>query len=126
MQQCPSSPACALQQSLPPHLQEACEAAEAKARLDANIVDGITTFAGLADHFGPGAADDDEASAFKGWVRVSWSKPTGAALDEVDLRLKALKLTIRNTPMAQDGAALGPCIFTGAPGVETILVARAY
>ena len=100
--------------------------AEAKARLDANIVDGITTFAGLADHFGPGAADDDEASAFKGWVRVSWSKPTGAALDEVDQRLKALKLTIRNTPMAQDGAALGPCIFTGAPGVETILVARAY
>ena len=32
MQQCPSLPTCDLQQSLPPHLQEACEAAEAMAK----------------------------------------------------------------------------------------------
>jgi prolyl-tRNA synthetase len=99
---------------------------EAKARLDANITDGITDFDGLADYFGPAAADDDSASAFKGWVRVAWSKPTGEALEKVDQRLKALKLTIRNTPMAQAGGTLGPCIFTGAPAVEAILVARAY
>ena len=99
---------------------------EAKARLDANIVDGITDFAGLADYFGPASSDDDAAAAFKGWARVAWSKPEGAALDAIDQRLKALKLTIRNTPMEQPGGALGACIFTGAPAVETILVARAY
>jgi prolyl-tRNA synthetase len=96
---------------------------EAKARLDSNIVDGIHDFAALADYFGPAA--DDEAGAFKGWVRVAWARPTGAALDEVDERLKALKLTIRNTPA---GAAPpgGTCLFTGQPATETILVARAY
>ena len=100
--------------------------AEAKERLDANIVDGVTDFAGLADYFGPAAGDDEEASAFKGWVRVAWSKPTGDDLEKVDQRLKALKLTIRNTPSAQPAGPLGPCVFTGAPAVETILVARAY
>ena len=40
-------------------------------------------------------------------------------------RLKALKLTIRNAPMAQP-ATVGACVFTGAPGVEEVLVARAY
>jgi prolyl-tRNA synthetase len=40
-------------------------------------------------------------------------------------RLKALKLTIRNAPRAQP-ATFGNCIFTGAPGVEEILIARAY
>jgi len=40
-------------------------------------------------------------------------------------RLKALKLTFRNVP--NDAApAAGTCIFTGAPAVERILVARAY
>ena len=48
-----------------------------------------------------------------GWVEVQWSKPTGAALDAVGERLKALKLTIRNAPM--DAAAVdGACVFTGA------------
>ena len=97
---------------------------EAKARLGANIVDGIRDFAALADYFGPAAEDD--ADKFKGWARVAWSRPTGAALDEVEQRLKALKLTIRNTPLGAPAADLGPCLFTGAPAVEQILVARAY
>ena len=55
-----------------------------------------------------------------------WSKPTGAALDKVVERLKALKLTIRNAPMGQRGPPSGACIFTGDPAVERVLVGRAY
>jgi prolyl-tRNA synthetase len=98
---------------------------EAKARLSANIRTDITSFEALAAHFGPAAEDDDAQAAFKGWVRAPWSKPTGEALEAVEARLKALKLTIRNAPNDQP-AALGPCLFTGAPGVEEILIARAY
>ena len=36
-----------------------------------------------------------------GWVEAGWSKPTGAALDEVVETLKALKLTLRNVPQAR-------------------------
>ncbi|MBV8237673.1 MAG: proline--tRNA ligase, partial [Sphingomonas sp.] len=54
-----------------------------------------------------------------------WSRPTGAALDQVVERLKALKLTIRNAPVDQ-GATDGACIFTGAPAVERVLIGRAY
>ena len=93
--------------------------AEAKARLDANIVRGIANFDALAAHFGE---DDD---SFKGWVRAPWSKPSGDALEAVGAKLKALKLTIRNAPQDQP-AAFGPCIFSGAPGVEEILIGRAY
>ncbi len=99
--------------------------AEAKARLDGNIRADINTFADLAAHFGPAAADEDANEAFKGWVRCAWSKPTGEALDAVEQQLKSLRLTIRNAPLAQP-KTLGPCIFTGQPGVEEILVARAY
>ncbi|MGE0742269.1 MAG: aminoacyl--tRNA ligase-related protein [Hyphomonadaceae bacterium] len=95
--------------------------AEAKARLDGNIRDGFTTFADLERYYGT----DDESGEFKGWARVHWSRPSGAALDEVSNRLKALKLTIRNAPSVQP-ASFGACIFTGAPGVEEILIARAY
>ena len=98
---------------------------EAQARLDANVRADIGTFAELAAHFGPGADDEDANEAFKGWVRCAWSKPTGAALDAVEAQLKSLKLTIRNAPLAQP-ATFRPCLFTGAPGVEEILVARAY
>lgn len=94
---------------------------EAKARLDGNISDGFGTFADLERYFGA----DDEGGGFKGWARVCWSKPTGEALEKVGERLKALKLTIRNAPMAQP-SSFKPCIFTGAPGVEEILIARAY
>jgi prolyl-tRNA synthetase len=56
---------------------------------------------------------------------VSWSKPTGAELEKVDQKLKGLKLTIRNAPLDQP-ENFAPCLFTGAPGVEEILVGRAY
>jgi prolyl-tRNA synthetase len=93
--------------------------AEAKARLDNNIKRDVTSFAELAAWFGE---DDD---SFKGWVRVAWAKPTGGALEEIGQKLKGLKLTIRNAP-ADQPAAFSACVFTGKPGVEEILVGRAY
>jgi prolyl-tRNA synthetase len=89
---------------------------QAKARLDANIRRDVTDFAALEQAF---------AGEKPGWVEVNWSKPTGAELDKVVERLKALKLTFRNVPK-DAAAAEGACIFTGAPAVERILVARAY
>jgi prolyl-tRNA synthetase len=93
--------------------------AEAKTRLDANIKTGVTDWAGVEDYF---KGSDDE---FKGWLKISWSKPSGAALDAVDTKLKALKLTIRNAPLQQPDA-FAPCLFTGSPGVQEILIGRAY
>ena len=93
--------------------------AEAKARLDGNIKSGVTDWAGVEDYF----AGDEET--FKGWLRVSWSRPAGAELDAIDTRLKALKLTIRNAPLDQP-REFAPCLFTGMPGVEEILIGRAY
>ncbi|PZO55485.1 MAG: proline--tRNA ligase [Alphaproteobacteria bacterium] len=95
--------------------------AEAKARTESNIRDGFNAFADLERYYGT----DDESGEFKGWARVHWSRPTGAALEDVGNRLKALKLTIRNAPLQQP-TSFGACIFTGAPAVEEILIARAY
>jgi prolyl-tRNA synthetase len=91
---------------------------EAAARRDAAIVRGIESFDALAAMF----SDD---ARYQGWAEVQWSKPTGTALDDVVARLKALKLTIRNTPMGGEPAS-GVCIFTGEPAAERIYVARAY
>ncbi len=91
---------------------------EARTRRDANITRGVTEWAAVADHF-------DKGGKYPGWVEVEWAKPTGAALDAVVEKLKALKLTIRNVPRGGD-AATGACIFTGEPASERILVARAY
>ena len=98
--------------------------ADAKARLDGNIVTGITSFDEMAAYFGA-AAGDDEGGAFRGWVKVAWSRPEGAALDAIADKLKALKLTIRNAPVDQ-GSIAGTCLFTGAAAKEYVLVARAY
>ncbi|MEQ1670491.1 MAG: proline--tRNA ligase, partial [Hyphomicrobium sp.] len=98
--------------------------AEAKARLDGNIISNITTFSGLEDYFGA-AAGDDEGGVFKGWARVAWSKPEGEKLEAIADRLKALKLTIRNAPMVQEPVK-GACLFTGEPAKEWVLVARSY
>ncbi len=87
-------------------------------RREANIDRSIASFEALADFFA-------EDKTFPGWAEVNWSKPTGAALGAVEERLKELKLTFRNVP-ADAGPANGPCIFTGEPAVERILVARAY
>ncbi|MFN3511454.1 MAG: proline--tRNA ligase [Phenylobacterium sp.] len=98
---------------------------EAKARLVANIRSDLTTFDQVADYFGALSDEEEEASAFRGWVRAPWSRPSGAALEAVEERLKALKLTLRNAPMDQP-QTFGSCIFTGEPGVEEILIGRAY
>jgi prolyl-tRNA synthetase len=98
--------------------------AEAKAMLDGNIRRDIASFDELAEYFGEGV-DEDEGGAFKGWVRAPWSRPTGAALEAVEQRLKSLKLTLRNVPRDQPGPG-GTCLFTGEPAVEEILIARAY
>ena len=47
---------------------------EAKARLDGNIITNIKSFEELEDYFGT-AEGDDEAGAFKGWVRVPGRGP---------------------------------------------------
>jgi prolyl-tRNA synthetase len=98
--------------------------AQAKARLDGNIVSGIKTFDALAEYFGA-AAGDDEGGAFKGWAYVAWSKPEGAKLEAIAERLKALKLTIRNAPLDQKPVD-GACLFTGDPAREYVLIGRAY
>ena len=91
---------------------------EATARRDANIERGIPSFAALAEFF-------SENVRYPGWVELDWSKPGGAELEEVVNRLKALKLTIRNTPL--DGAQIsGNCIFTGKPAIERIYIGRSY
>ena len=92
--------------------------AEARTRLEANIVRDVNDFAGLERVFAEGVKNP-------GWVEVQWSKPTGAALDAVVERLKALKLTIRNRPM-DAAAADGACVFTGEAAVERVLVGRSY
>ena len=89
--------------------------AEAKQRLDANIRRDVTD---LAAHF----KGDDK---FVGWVEVQWSRPTGAALDKIVEQLKALKLTMRNTPLGA-APADGTCFFTGEPAVERVLIGRTY
>ncbi|MET0293608.1 MAG: aminoacyl--tRNA ligase-related protein [Phenylobacterium sp.] len=98
---------------------------EAKARLDANIRSDIGSFEDLAEYFGAPVEDEDEGAAFRGWVRAPWSRPSGDELEAVEGRLKALKLTLRNAPMDQP-TSFGACLFTGRPGVEEILIGRAY
>jgi len=98
--------------------------AEAKARLDGNIVN-IATWDDLVSFFGAPDADDDTGGGFKGWARVAWSRPEGAALEAIADKLKALKLTIRNAPLGQDKPA-GACLFTGDAAQEYVLIARSY
>jgi prolyl-tRNA synthetase len=94
---------------------------EAKQRLDANIRSDLKSWDELASYYGAG----EDESEVKGWTRVAWAKPTGAELEKVGERLKTLKLTIRNAPLRQP-STFGACVFTGKPGVEEILIARAY
>ena len=92
--------------------------AEARGRRDAAVVP-LANWSDIERMF---AGDEDSV---KGWALVDWSRPTGAALDDIVKRLKALKLTMRNTPLAGD-APTGPCIFTGSDPVEKILIGRTY
>jgi prolyl-tRNA synthetase len=97
---------------------------EARTRMLTNIRTDVNDFAQLVEYFGP-AGEDDEGLDFKGWVRASWSRPEGGMLDDIEAKLRALKLTIRNAPLDQ-ATRPGKCIFTGAPGKQEILIARAY
>ena len=99
------------------HIQSSLHA-EATERLEGNIHRDVASLEALAQFFG---ADKH----YPGWVELGWSKPGGAELDEVVNKLKALKLTVRNTPMSGDPVS-GACIFTGKPAIERIYVARAY
>lgn len=92
--------------------------AEAQGRRDGNITRGIETLDQLAAFYG-------EQARYPGWVELNWAKPTGDELEAVVQKLKALKLTIRNTPMDAEPAT-GTCPFTGRAAVERIFVARAY
>ena len=49
----------------------------------------------------------------------------GAEMTKVEETLAALKISIRNAPLDQPERH-GSCVFTGKPGVEDILIARAY
>ena len=92
--------------------------AEARDRRDANIRRDISTLDELAAFY-------SEDVQFPGWVELSWSRPKGAALEAVDAKLKALKLTIRNTPLGGEPVS-GICPFTREAAVERIYVARSY
>ncbi len=92
--------------------------AEASERLKASI-SPVDDWAGVEAMFADSAAKP-------GWADVAWSRPTGAELDKVVERLKALKLTIRNAPMGQTGHPGAACIFTGGPAVERVLIGRSY
>ncbi len=91
---------------------------EATTRRDAAIVP-VTSWAEIEAYF---AGNED---AVKGWVSCGWSRPTGAALEDVVKRLKALKLTARNTPLG-GAVPTGACVFTGDAAVEMILIGRTY
>jgi prolyl-tRNA synthetase len=94
---------------------------EAKQRLDTSIRTDLKTWDTIESYYGAG----DDESDVKGWARVAWSRPSGDELEKVGERLKALKLTIRNAPLKQP-SSFDACVFTGKPGVEEILIARAY
>jgi prolyl-tRNA synthetase len=90
---------------------------EARERREANVR-RVENFEALEAMF----AEDQR---YPGWAEVQWSKPTGAGLEAVEARLKALKLTFRNVPLDAE-AASGACLFSGEPAVERIYVARSY
>lgn len=98
--------------------------AQANDMLARSVRSDIHNFDDLQAYFGE-SDDEMKHSEVKGWIRCSWSRPTGSELESIVSRLKALRLTIRNAPMDQP-ENFRTCIFTGAPGVEEILVARAY
>ena len=90
---------------------------QANGRMQSQVRNDIHDIQSLADHF--------NGKKYPGWVSVVWSRPTGEALEQVVKTLKAMKLTIRNTP--EEGEPVkGPCFFTGEPAVERVLIARAY
>ena len=95
---------------------------EARELMDKNIRTDISSYAELAAHFSDAAGED----AFRGWALVPWSRPQGAALEKVEQQLKALKLTVRNAPLAQNPLNGRKCLFSGEPALEEVLLGRSY
>ncbi|HEY6454569.1 MAG TPA: aminoacyl--tRNA ligase-related protein [Steroidobacteraceae bacterium] len=103
--------------------------AAARQRLADNIRTDIVSFEALAEHFKTtaGSADEDTANAdFRGWARVAWARPQGAALARVEQQLKDLKITVRNAPLAQEPIGDRRCVFSAEPAREFVLVGRSY
>jgi prolyl-tRNA synthetase len=100
----------------------------AKRRLADNIRSDITTFEALAAHFSSAAnaGTEEESAEFRGWAKVAWTRPEGAALTKVEQQLKSLKLTIRNAPLDQAPITDQRCIFSGEAAREFVLVGRSY
>jgi prolyl-tRNA synthetase len=98
---------------------------QAKLRTDNNIAANVTNIAELREFFGAAANGKSQEEEFRGWVRAPWSRPTGKALQVIEEQLKTLKLSLRNVPLDQPDTC-APCLFTGAPGVEEVLISRAY
>lgn len=96
---------------------------EAQNRLSSNICTDIKTFDELADYFG--SDSEGESNAIHGWVRAPWCKPSGRELQTVEGQLKTLGLSLRNVPLDQPDR-FGPCLFSSQPGVQEVLIARAY
>ena len=96
--------------------------AEARERLAANIRTDFKTLAELESYFRE-AADEE---AFRGWAKVPWSRPEGAALEALERQLKALKLTVRVAPLGEQSVAGRACVLTGAPAREQVIIGRAY
>ena len=102
----------------------------AKQRLAANIRSDITSFEALAAHFKSATdalSEDDMGNVeFRGWAKVAWARPQGAALTKVAQQLKSLKLTVRNVPLQQEPITDQRCVFSGEPAREFVLVGRSY
>lgn len=91
---------------------------EANERIKANITRGLVEFSEVEKFY-------KENKKYPGWVEVQWCRATGDELDQIEERLKKLKLTFRNVPQNSD-AVDGTCIFTGKPAAERILIGKAY
>ncbi len=112
-----------------PALLETVQAAmfaEARARMDGNIVTDVDTFEGLKAYFGGKSGEANSEDAFRGWLLVPWKRPEGEEGEKLLEMLKAMKLTTRNVPLGQAGKPGKPCIFTGKDADEMVLIARSY
>ena len=100
---------------------------EALTKMMERIHNDVSNLDELKAFFGASVGDDEDGPSIDnpGWVRAAWSRPEGAEIAAIEAQLAALKITIRNVPLDQP-KAYGPCIFTGKPGVEEILIARSY
>jgi prolyl-tRNA synthetase len=102
----------------------------ARQRMMSSIRTDILGFEALAAYFRSTADQADEDSTggagFRGWARVAWARPEGAALAAVEKQLKSLKLSVRNAPLAQEPVTGLRCVFSGEPAREFVLVGRAY